>query len=138
MNITEIIDNFSYLDEWEDRYKYVIELGKMLEPMDDAARSSDNKVQGCASQVWLQSTRYEENGAPHLHYVGDSDALIVRGLIAITLAIYNDRDAQAIINEDAEAIFERIQLREHISGQRSNGLSAMLQRIKQDAAASLS
>jgi len=133
MNITDIIENFSYLDDWEDRYKYVIELGKELETMPDALQVDANKVRGCTSQVWLSTRVTERDGEPVLHFLGNSDAHIVRGLVCITLAIFNDKTAQEIVGLDAEAIFNEVQLRDHISAQRSNGLNSMLQRIKADA-----
>lgn len=133
MNITDITENFSYLDDWEDRYKYVIELGKELEPMPDALQVDANKVRGCTSQVWLSTRVTERDGEPVLHFLGNSDAHIVRGLVCITLAIFNDKTAQEIVGLDAEAIFNEVQLRDHISAQRSNGLNSMLQRIKADA-----
>lgn len=133
MNITDIIDNFSYLDDWEDRYKYVIELGRELEPMPETLQVEANKVRGCTSQVWLATSVAERDGKPVLHFLGNSDAHIVSGLVCITLAIFNDRTAQEIVELDAEAIFQDIQLREHISAQRSNGLNSMLQRIRADA-----
>lgn len=133
MNIEEIIENFSYLDDWEDRYKYVIELGKELEPMPEALQVDANKVRGCTSQVWLATSVQERDGEPVLHFLGNSDAHIVRGLVCITLAIYNDKTAREIADLDAEAIFQKIQLRDHISAQRSNGLNSMLQRIRADA-----
>lgn len=133
MKITEIVDNFSYLDDWEDRYKYVIELGKELEPLPDALQVDANKVVGCTSQVWLSTSVTERGDEPVLHFLGNSDAHIVRGLICIILAIYNDKTAQEIVNLDADAIFSEIQLREHISAQRSNGVNSMLQRIRTDA-----
>jgi len=133
MNITDVIENFSYLDDWEDRYKYVIELGKELEPMPDALQVDANKVRGCTSQVWLATNVSQRDGETVLHFLGNSDAHIVRGLVCITLAIFNDKTAQEIVELDAEAIFQKIQLREHISAQRSNGLNSMLQRIRADA-----
>lgn len=133
MNITDIIENFSYLDDWEDRYKYVIELGKELETMPDALQVDANKVRGCTSQVWLSTRVTERDGEPVLHFLGNSDAHIVRGLVCITLAIFNDKTARDIVDLDAEAIFNEVQLRDHISAQRSNGLNSMLQRIKADA-----
>ena len=134
MRIDEIIDNFELLDEWDDRYRYVIELGRGLTPLPDADRSDTNKVQGCASQVWL-ATKTEPNGAsgPVLTFVGDSDAHIVRGLIAILLALYSDRSARDILQTDAVALFERLGLREHLSPQRSNGFRSMVERIRSDA-----
>ncbi|MDB5600214.1 MAG: sulfur acceptor protein SufE [Xanthobacteraceae bacterium] len=138
MAIDEIIDNFALLDDWDDRYRYVIELGRALAPLPDDARNAANKVQGCASQVWL-STKTTPNGAagPVLHFVGDSDAHIVRGLIAILLTLYSDRPAREILDTDAIALFERLGLREHLTPQRSNGFRSMVDRIKADARAAL-
>jgi len=138
MTIDEIIDNFSVLDEWDDRYRYVIELGRTLAPLDEAARNENNKVQGCASQVWLATT-IRPNGAagPVLHFVGDSDAHIVRGLIAILFALYSDRPARDILTTDAIALFDKLGLREHLTPQRSNGFRSMVERIRTDARAAL-
>lgn len=138
MAINEIIDNFALLDEWDDRYRYVIELGRALAALPDDARNDANKVQGCASQVWL-STKTTPNGAagPVMHFVGDSDAHIVRGLIAILLTLYSDRPAREILDTDAIALFERLGLREHLTPQRSNGFRSMVDRIKTDARAAL-
>ncbi|MEP0519684.1 MAG: SufE family protein [Hyphomicrobiales bacterium] len=137
MSIDEIIENFSYLDEWEDRYKYVIDLGKELEPMPSALQIDANKVRGCSSQVWLSTQIFEDGPETRLHFLGNSDAHIVRGLVSITLSIFNDKTASEIVALDVEDIFQKIQLREHISAQRSNGLNSMLQRIRADAAAAL-
>ncbi len=139
MTIDEIIANFELLDEWDDRYRYVIELGRTLEPLPEEARNETNKVQGCASQVWL-STSARPNGAegPVLHFVGDSDAHIVRGLIAILLAIYSEKPAKTILENDALAIFDQLALREHLTPQRSNGLRAMVERMRADARKALS
>ena len=136
--IDEIIDNFSVLDDWDDRYRYVIELGRMLAPLPEQARNEANKVQGCASQVWLD-TRVEPDGAagPTLSFVGDSDAHIVRGLIAILFALYSGKPAREILGTDAVALFERLGLREHLTPQRSNGFRSMVERIKSDARAAL-
>ena len=132
--IDDILDNFELLDEWDDRYRYIIELGRTLEPLPDAARNDANKVQGCASQVWLD-TRVDAGGerGPTLNFVGDSDAHIVRGLIAILLAIYSDKSAHDILATDALALFEQLGLREHLTPQRSNGVRAMVERIKAQA-----
>ena len=136
--IDEIIDNFSVLDDWDDRYRYVIELGRMLAPLPEQARNEANKVQGCASQVWLD-TRVEPDGAagPTLSFVGDSDAHIVRGLIAILFALYSGKPAREILGTDAVALFDRLGLREHLTPQRSNGFRSMVERIKSDARAAL-
>ena len=134
MTIDEIRDNFALLDEWEDRYRYVIELGRTLAPMSEEEHSTENKVQGCASQVWL-SKRIDRNndGAPRLDYLGDSDAHIVRGLIAILLTLYSGRTPQQILSTDAIKVFDEFGFREHLTPQRSNGLRAMVERIRSDA-----
>jgi cysteine desulfuration protein SufE len=136
--IDEIIDNFALLEEWDDRYRYLIELGRTLEPLPDAARNDINKVQGCASQVWL-STDVKPNGTggPVLNFVGDSDAHIVRGLIAVLFAIYSGKHARDIVSTDAVALFEKLGLREHLTPQRSNGFRSMVNRIQRDAQAAL-
>ncbi|MGD2024733.1 MAG: SufE family protein [Methyloceanibacter sp.] len=128
----DILENFELLDDWEDRYRYVIELGKMLEPLPDALRTPDTKVQGCVSQVWLSTTVHPE-GVPRLSFVGDSDAHIVRGLIAILLAIYSDKTANEILDIDAVATLGKLHLNDHLTPQRSNGLMAMVTRIRTDA-----
>jgi cysteine desulfuration protein SufE len=137
-NIDEIIENFALLDEWDDRYRYVIELGRTLEPLPEALRSERNKVQGCASQVWL-ATDVRPDGAagPTLTFVGDSDAHIVRGLIAILFALYSGKGAREILTTDAIALFEKLALREHLTPQRSNGFRSMVERIRSDARAAL-
>jgi cysteine desulfuration protein SufE len=137
-DIGDIIDNFSVLDDWDDRYRYLIELGRELPPLADAAHNDANKVQGCASQVWLD-TRVRPNGTsgPVLTFAGDSDAHIVRGLIAILFAIYSGKAAKDILASDALALFERLGLREHLTPQRSNGFRSMVERIRSDARAAL-
>ncbi|MDA7947687.1 MAG: SufE family protein [Hyphomicrobiaceae bacterium] len=135
MTLENILSDFDFLDEWEDRYRYIIELGRTLEPLDDADRSDANKVQGCVSQVWL-ATKVEPNGSdkgPRLTFIGDSDALIVRGLIAILFAIYSGKPAAEILNTDAQAIFSNLGLGEHLTPQRSNGFVSMVERIQSDA-----
>jgi cysteine desulfuration protein SufE len=137
-DIDEIIDNFSLLDDWDDRYRYLIELGRELPPLAADAHNEANKVRGCASQVWLD-TRVRPNGAggPVLTFVGDSDAHIVRGLIAILFAMYSGRNAKDILATDAVALFEKMGLREHLTPQRSNGFRSMVDRIHSDARAAL-
>lgn len=138
LSTNEIAENFTLLDDWEDRYRYVIELGNALEPLSEAEHSADNKVRGCASQVWLISEAKSAGAnGPVLHFRGDSDAHIVRGLIAILLAIYSGKAARDILSIDAEALFSGLGLREHLTQQRSNGLASMVQRIRADASASL-
>ena len=138
MTIDEILENFALLDEWDDRYRYVIELGRALTPLDERDRRDANKVQGCASQVWLATTvKPNGQGGPVLSFVGDSDAHIVRGLIAILFAIYSGQHARDILSTDAVKIFEKLGLREHLTPQRSNGFRSMVERIKSDARAAL-
>jgi cysteine desulfuration protein SufE len=134
MTIDEIRDNFALLDEWDDRYRYVIELGRMLDPMPESEHSAENKVQGCASQVWL-SKRIDRSAGrePVLKYLGDSDAHIVRGLIAILLTLYSGQTPQQILSTDAVAVFNEFGFRDHLTPQRSNGLRAMVERIRSDA-----
>ena len=134
MTIDEIRENFALLDDWDDRYRYVIELGRMLAPMPAAEHSQQNKVQGCASQVWL-SKRIDRKGGdePVLNYLGDSDAHIVRGLIAILLTLYSGHTPQQILATDAIALFDEFGFREHLTPQRSNGLRSMVERIRSDA-----
>ena len=137
-DIEEIVDNFSVLDDWDDRYRYLLELGRDLPPLADAAHSEVNKVQGCASQVWLV-TKVDPEGAggPVLTFAGDSDAHLVRGLIAILFAIYSGKSAKKILATDALALFDKMGLREHLTPQRSNGFRAMVERIRSDARAAL-
>jgi len=136
--IDEIVDNFSLLEEWDDRYRYVIELGRGLSALPECDRSEANKVQGCASQVWLATTVHPDGrGGPVLTFSGDSDAHIVRGLIAILFAIFSGKRAADILSADAIALFERLGLREHLTPQRSNGFRSMVERIRADARAAL-
>jgi cysteine desulfuration protein SufE len=136
--IDDIIENFELLDEWDDRYRYVIELGRTLPLLAEAAHNEANKVRGCASQVWL-ITHVKPDGAagPTLSFDGDSDAHIVRGLIAILLALYSGKRAKEILDIDALALFDRLGLRENLTPQRSNGLRAMVERIRAEAKAAL-
>jgi cysteine desulfuration protein SufE len=136
--IDDIIENFELLDEWDDRYRYVIELGRSLPPLAEAEHNETNKVRGCASQVWLVSHVMPDGaGGPQLTFDGDSDAHIVRGLIAILFALYSGKSAREILSTDAIAVFDRIGLREHLTPQRSNGLRSMVERIRRDAQAAL-
>jgi len=137
--IAEIVENFDLMEEWDDRYRYLIELGRALPPLPEAARNDLNKVQGCASQVWL-STSVKPNGSagPVLTFVGDSDAHIVRGLIAVLFALFSGKAAKDILSTDAVALFEKLGLRDHLTPQRSNGFRSMVERIRRDANAALS
>ena len=136
--IDDIVENFTLLDEWDDRYRYVIELGRTLAPLPEGAHSEANKVRGCASQVWLL-THVKPDGAagPTLSFDGDSDAHIVRGLIAIVIALYSGKRAKEILETDALDLFDRIGLREGLTPQRSNGLRSMIERIRAEAKAAL-
>ena len=137
-DIVDIIDNFSVLDDWDDRYRYLIELGRELPPLAQSAHNDANKVQGCASQVWLETdVRPNGAGGPVLTFIGDSDAHIVRGLIAILFAIFSGKSAKDILAVDALALFERMGLREHLTPQRSNGFRSMVERIRSEARAAL-
>lgn len=139
MKIDEILDNFALMEEWDDRYRYIIELGRTLAPMPDALKTEATKVRGCASQVWLWSeARPAANGTGHaLHFEGDSDAHIVRGLIAILFALYQDKPAREILEIEPETVFAALGLKEHLTPQRSNGLASMVARIRADAQAAL-
>ena len=131
--IDEIVENFAFLDDWDDRYRYLIELGRTLEPLPEEEHSAANKVQGCVSQVWLSKRVDRSQSEPRIVYRGDSDAHIVRGLVAIVLALYSGRTPKQILDTDALAVFEEFGFREHLTPQRSNGLRSMVERIKTDA-----
>ncbi|MCX8998489.1 SufE family protein [Rhizobiaceae bacterium BDR2-2] len=135
-SLQQIIDDFAYLDEWEDRYRYVIELGKQLPDLPESEKTAEHKVQGCASQVWLVSETGDGDD-PVITFRGDSDAHIVRGLVAIVLAVYSDHKASEIARTDALDIFNSIGLVEHLSSQRANGLRSMVNRIRDEAARAL-
>lgn len=131
--IQQIIDDFELLDSWDDRYRYVIELGRKLPDMPADDHIDSNKVQGCASQVWMTSRRKDGS----LEFQGDSDAHIVKGLIAILFALYSGEKAKTIIETDANALFNKLGLGEHLTPQRSNGFRSMVERMKRDAQAAL-
>lgn len=134
--IKDIFDDFAFLDDWEDRYRYVIELGQALPPFPDAARTDAFKVPGCVSQVWLTTDR-GDGPDPVVTFAGDSDAHIVKGLVAIMLALFSGRRASEIVATDAEATLRKLGLDEHLTPQRANGLRSMVKRIKHDAALAL-
>lgn len=133
-SIDDILADFDFLDDWDDRYRYVIELGRSLEPLPEEDHNDETKVQGCVSQVWLVSAK-DEAQPPHLHFKGDSDAHIVKGLIAIMLALYSGKTAAEILAIDAKAVLAQMGLDTHLTPQRSNGLHSMIQRIQSDARA---
>lgn len=126
----DIADTFDFLDDWEDRYRHVIELGRAMPPMDDALKTPATKVEGCASQVWIQPMIKGEGTQARFDFVGDSDALIVRGLIAVLHALYAGQSVADVLKTDALAELGRLGLDEHLSSQRSNGLRAMVGRIR--------
>lgn len=139
MRIDQILSDFEVLDSWDDRYRYLIELGRKLAPLPEASRIEANKVQGCASQVWFVSKAHpaKNGGGPVLDFIGDSDAHIVKGLIAILFSLYSGETAKKILDTDALALFERLGLREHLTPQRSNGFRSMVERIRTEARAAL-
>ena len=129
-----LAEEFSLLDDWEDRYRHIIELGRELEPLSGEEHTDANKVRGCASQVWLVTEPGPEGA---VHYRGDSDAHIVRGLIAILLRLYSDRRPAEILAFDARGAYERLGLDGALTAQRSNGLFSMVERIRRDATEAL-
>ena len=133
MAFDEIRENFELLDEWEDRYRYLIELGRELPPLEPALKTDATKVRGCASQVWMISQRDDASGEPRLTFQGESDAHIVQGLIAVLLAIHSGQTAQGILDTDTLARFQDIGLKDHLTPQRSNGLASMITRIRAEA-----
>ncbi|MFW2436675.1 MAG: SufE family protein [Parvibaculales bacterium] len=133
MSLQSLLDDFSLFDDWEDRYRYIIELGGTLAPLSEAEHSDAYKVPGCVSQVWLVSEVHGDK----LVFRGDSDAHIVRGLVAIVLDLFSQKTASDILSVDAKGAFEQLGLSEHLTPQRSNGFQAMVQRIRNDAAAAL-
>lgn len=138
LDVAQITDNFAFLDDWNERYRYLIELGRDLEPLPEAARTEANRVKGCASQVWLDTRREGAGPDPRLHFRGDSDAHIVKGLIYLALALYDGRTASEIEATDATELFVSLGLGDHLTPQRSNGFRAMVDRIRRDAAAARS
>src|SRR5215207_4365777 len=131
----EILANFELLDDWEERYRYLIELGRMMPALPEEARTDQNRVMGCASQVWLESRTERPNDEPILRLRGESDAHIVRGLIALLIALLSGRPASEIAEADPQQTFRALGLSEHLTPQRSNGLRSMVDRIKRDARA---
>ena len=127
----EIVEDFDFLEDWEERYRYVIEQGKAMEPLPEALKVPATKVDGCASQVWLHPQI--DNGV--LHFDGESDAMIVQGLIAVLRRLYNGLTLQEVLAVDARAEMARLGLNDHLSAQRSNGLRAMIERVREVAAA---
>lgn len=134
--LAKIVENFEYLDDWEDRYRYLIELGRELPAMDPMDQVEANKVKGCASQVWLK-TKVSTGSSPILTFEGESDAHIVRGLVALIIEFYSGKTAPDILKSDAFELFGRLGLAAHLTPQRSNGVRSMIERIRSDALKSL-
>jgi cysteine desulfuration protein SufE len=135
--IDEIVSNFELLDDWDERYRYLIELGRLMEKLPEVAYTDQNKVRGCASQVWLTMRLDDAQNPPRLHLVGDSDAHIVRGLVALLISLYNGKTPAEAVATDAQALFRKLELEEHLTPQRSNGVRSMVERIRKDAQAAL-
>lgn len=133
MSFDAIAADFALLDDWEDRYRYVIELGKALPDLPEALRTEQNKVRGCASQVWLSTDLAQSDRGKVFALQGDSDALIVRGLVAILLALYQGKTPDEALAVDAQGAFAKLGLKEHLTPQRSNGFASMVERIRRDA-----
>ena len=137
MTLDQILSDFEVLDEWEDRYRYIIDLGRTLKPLPPELHNDQTRVRGCASQVWLHTSIVPGKGdVPVMHFLGDSDALIVKGLVALVLAIFDGRTADEVSSIDARAILSNLGLESNLSQQRSNGLNAMIDRIREEAARS--
>ncbi|MEM6616641.1 MAG: SufE family protein [Pseudomonadota bacterium] len=136
-SLETIREDFAFIEDWEDRYSYIIELGRSLPPLDEAEKNDANKVNGCVSQVWLTAKSDEKKDNPTITFRGDSDAMIVKGLIAIAFGVFSGQRAKTILDTDALAVFEEFGLEEHLTPQRSNGLKAMVERIQAEAVSAL-
>lgn len=138
LQIDDVIATFDMLDAWEDRYRYLIEMGRSLAPLSDDERNEDNRVRGCASQVWVVTTVTQAaDGTPLLVFRGDSDAHIVKGLVALVLSFYDKKTPQEVLSSDVMGLFKQLELSEHLTPQRSNGVRSMVERIRRDAAMAL-
>ena len=138
LQIADVIATFDMLDAWEDRYRYLIEMGRSLAPLSDEERNEDNRVRGCASQVWVVTTQTQTpDGTPLLAFRGDSDAHIVKGLVALVLSFYDKKTPQEVLSGDVMGLFKQLELSEHLTPQRSNGVRSMVERIRRDAAGAL-
>lgn len=134
VTVDELLETFEDLQEWDERYGYLVELGDELPDMDERLKNDQTKVEGCMSQVWMVTRLDEDEDPPKLNIIADSDSLIVRGLIAVLLAYFSGRTPQEVIESDPEFLFDKLGLKQHLSGQRRNGLYAMVKRIKALAA----
>ncbi|MEN3930420.1 SufE family protein [Microvirga sp. W0021] len=137
LKIEEIIENFQLIDDWEERYRYLIELGQALPELPESDRTSENKVLGCASQVWLLHHWQQDGDKKTLKLQGDSDAHIVRGLVAVMIALYSNKTPAEVLEIDPIQILSEIGLEQHLTPQRSNGLRSMVERIQNNARAAI-
>jgi len=137
MSAEELLEDFEFLDDWEERMQFILELGRELPPMDPADKIEEHRMYGCQSRVWITSARTKDN-PPHLHFVGDSEAQIVKGLIFIVFDVYNDQTPQAILDFDIHALFEKLDLANHLTPSRANGLNSMVEFIRAVAQKTLS
>ena len=131
--IEDIVSDFEFIDNWEDKYKYIIELGKNYPSLNEEQKKIENKVDGCASQVWLVTSEERSANQLVLHFKADSDAIIVKGLVVILFTIFSNKSPEEIIQIDAFEKLKKLDLEKNLTMQRSNGLSAMVKRIKQEA-----
>ncbi|MCB0132063.1 MAG: SufE family protein, partial [Caldilineaceae bacterium] len=129
MTVEELREEFEFLEDWEERFRYIVELGRELEPMDEADKTEDHRVLGCQSRVWIKS-ELRTSAEPTLHFVGDSDAQLVRGLMAIVLDVYNDQSPQFILDYDVRELFRELNLAKHLTPSRANGLNSMVDYIR--------
>lgn len=134
MSAEELLEEFEFLGDWEERFRYIVELGRELEPMDDVDKCEENRVLGCQSRVWIKATPTGDQ-PPALHLVGDSDAQLVRGLIAVVFDVYNDQPVTYISDYDIRDLFEQLQLSRHLTPSRANGLNSMVEYIRTTAKA---
>lgn len=132
MTVEELREEFEFLEDWEERFRYIVELGRELEPMDEADKTEDHRVLGCQSRVWIKS-ELRTSAEPTLHFVGDSDAQLVRGLMAIVLDVYNDQSPQFILGYDVRELFRELNLAKHLTPSRANGLNSMVDYIRTTA-----
>lgn len=126
----ELLEDFEFIDQWQDRYRYIIELGDELDDMPEELKTEETRVQGCVSNVWLVLNADDEN-PPRIHFQADSDSQIVRGLVAILVMMCNGKTAKEILALDITQVFEKLELRRHLSRSRSNGLHSMIKRLRQ-------
>ena len=130
LSLEEVIENFEFLDDWEDRYRYLIDLGKGLPSLDDQYKTEEYRVRGCTSQVWLISSVDEQDQGKVMQYQADSDAHIVRGLVALVLIAFSQKTPEAVLDVDIEGIFKQLGLEKHLSFNRRNGFFSMVERVK--------